>query len=66
MPNVSKQCKDQVAVITGSRLKLVITFRCLLRAATVVATTRFPLTLPCDFSEPDFKDWEAFKIMGWI
>jgi NAD(P)-dependent dehydrogenase (short-subunit alcohol dehydrogenase family) len=52
--------KDQVAVITGSRLKIGyhITLMLLRSGATVVATTRFPADSAIRFSkEEDYKDW---------
>ena len=52
--------KDQVAVITGSRLKIGyhITLMLLRSGATVVATTRFPADSAIRFSkEQDYKDW---------
>tara|TARA_B100000780_G_scaffold65835_1_gene43301 strand:- start:2211 stop:3746 length:1536 start_codon:yes stop_codon:yes gene_type:complete len=51
---------DQVAVITGSRLKIGyhITLMLLRSGATVVATTRFPADSAIRFSkEEDYKDW---------
>ena len=53
---------DQVAVITGSRLKIGyhITLMLLRSGATVVATTRFPADSAIRFSkEEDYKDWSA-------
>jgi NAD(P)-dependent dehydrogenase (short-subunit alcohol dehydrogenase family) len=59
---------DQVAVITGSRLKIGyhITLMLLRSGATVVATTRFPVDSALRFSEEsDFKDWgHRLKIHG--
>ena len=52
--------KDQVAVITGSRLKIGyhITLMLLKAGATVVATTRFPVDSALRFSkEEDFLKW---------
>ena len=52
--------QDQVAVITGSRLKIGyhITLMLLRSGATVVATTRFPADSAIRFSkEEDYKDW---------
>ena len=52
--------KDQVAVITGSRLKIGyhITLMLLKAGATVVATTRFPVDSALRFSkEEDFSKW---------
>jgi len=52
--------KDQVAVITGSRLKIGyhITLMLLRSGATVVATTRFPADSAIRFSkEDDYKTW---------
>ena len=54
--------KDQVAVITGSRLKIGyhITLMLLRSGATVVATTRFPADSAIRFSkEEDYKDWSG-------
>ena len=51
---------DQVAVITGSRLKIGYhaTLMMLRSGATVIATTRFPVDSAKRFSkEKDFKDW---------
>ncbi|SHG46246.1 short chain dehydrogenase [Flavobacterium segetis] len=60
--------KGQVAVITGSRLKIGyhITLMLLRSGATVIATTRFPVDSALRFSkEPDFMDWgERLKIHG--
>jgi NAD(P)-dependent dehydrogenase (short-subunit alcohol dehydrogenase family) len=52
--------KGQVAVITGSRLKIgyQTTLMMLKAGARVVATTRFPIDSALRFSrEPDFSDW---------
>ena len=52
--------KDQVAVITGSRLKIGyhITLMLLRSGATVVATTRFPADSAIRFSkEEDYHEW---------
>ena len=52
--------KNQVAVITGSRLKIGyhITLMLLRSGATVVATTRFPADSAIRFSkEEDYKEW---------
>ena len=58
----------QVAVITGSRLKIGyhITLMLLRAGATVVATTRFPADSALRFSrEADYKDWShRLKIHG--
>ena len=58
----------QVAVITGSRLKIGyhITLMLLRGGATVIATTRFPVDSALRFSkEPDFVDWgDRLKIHG--
>ncbi len=58
----------QVAVITGSRLKIGyhITLMCLRAGATVVATTRFPIDSALRFSkEEDFTQWgHRLKIHG--
>ena len=60
--------KGQVAVITGSRLKIGyhITLMLLRGGATVIATTRFPVDSALRFSkEPDFMDWgDRLKIHG--
>jgi len=60
--------KGQVAIITGSRLKIGfhITLMMLKAGATVVATTRFPVDAAIRFSkEPDFTDWgHRLKIHG--
>ena len=52
--------QDQVAVITGSRLKIGfhITLMLLRSGATVIATTRFPVDSAIRFSkEDDYMDW---------
>ncbi len=58
----------QVAVVTGSRLKIGyhITLILLRSGATVVATTRFPVDSALRFAkEEDFKDWgHRLKIHG--
>lgn len=58
----------QVAVVTGSRLKIGyhITLMLLRAGATVVATTRFPVDSSLRFSkEEDFSDWgHRLKIHG--
>ncbi len=58
----------QVAVVTGSRLKIGyhITLILLRSGASVVATTRFPVDSALRFSkEPDFKEWgHRLKIHG--
>lgn len=60
--------KGQVAVITGSRLKIGyhITLMLLRGGATVVATTRFPVDSALRYSkEPDFMEWgHRLKIHG--
>ena len=60
--------KGQIAVITGSRLKIGyhITLMLLRGGATVIATTRFPVDSALRFSkEPDFMDWSnRLKIHG--
>ena len=60
--------KGQVAVITGSRLKIGyhITLMLLRGGATVVATTRFPVDSALRFSkETDFTEWgHRLKIHG--
>tara|TARA_R110000796_G_scaffold88850_6_gene191955 strand:- start:10177 stop:11727 length:1551 start_codon:yes stop_codon:yes gene_type:complete len=60
--------KGQVAVITGSRLKIGyhITLMLLRGGATVIATTRFPVDSALCFSkEADFMDWgHRLKIHG--
>jgi NAD(P)-dependent dehydrogenase (short-subunit alcohol dehydrogenase family) len=60
--------KGQVAVITGSRLKIGyhITLMLLRGGAIVIATTRFPVDSALRFSkEPDFMDWgHRLKIHG--
>lgn len=58
----------QVAVVTGSRLKIGyhITLMLLRAGATVVATTRFPVDSASRFSkEADYKDWgHRLKLHG--
>ncbi len=60
--------KGQVAVITGSRLKIGyhITLMLLRGGATVIATTRFPIDSALRFSkEEDFMEWgHRLKIHG--
>ncbi|MDP3313390.1 SDR family NAD(P)-dependent oxidoreductase [Lutibacter sp.] len=60
--------KDQIAVITGSRLKIGyhITLMLLRGGATVIATTRFPVDSALRFSkEHDFMEWgHRLKIHG--
>jgi len=60
--------KGQVAIITGSRLKIGyhITLMLLRGGATVIATTRFPVDSALRFSqEADFTDWgHRLKIHG--
>jgi NAD(P)-dependent dehydrogenase (short-subunit alcohol dehydrogenase family) len=60
--------KGQVAVITGSRLKIGyhITLMLLRAGATVIATTRFPVDSALRFSkEEDFTEWgHRLKIHG--
>ncbi|WP_089377569.1 SDR family NAD(P)-dependent oxidoreductase [Lutibacter flavus] len=60
--------KGQIAVITGSRLKIGyhITLMLLRSGATVIATTRFPVDSALRFSkEADFKEWgHNLKIHG--
>ena len=60
--------KGQVAVVTGSRLKIGyhITLMMLRAGATVVATTRFPVDSAVRFSkEEDFTEWgHRLKIHG--
>lgn len=60
--------KGQIAVITGSRLKIGyhITLMLLRGGATVIATTRFPVDSALRFSkEPDFMEWgHRLKIHG--
>jgi len=54
--------RGQVAIITGSRLKIGYhaTLMMLRAGAYVVATTRFPTDSALRFSkEPDFKDWQS-------
>ncbi|MFK7814457.1 MAG: SDR family NAD(P)-dependent oxidoreductase [Maribacter sp.] len=62
------ELKDQVAVITGSRLKIGyhITLMLLRAGATVVATTRFPADSALRFAkEEDFTQWgHRLKIHG--
>ena len=59
---------DQVAIVTGSRLKIGyhITLLMLRAGATVVATTRFPVDSALRFSkEEDFHEWsDRLKIHG--
>jgi len=59
---------DQVAVVTGSRLKIGyhITLMLLRAGATVVATTRFPVDSALRFSkEEDFSEWgHRLKVHG--
>ncbi len=59
---------NQVAVVTGSRLKIGyhITLMLLRSGATVIATTRFPADSALRFSkEDDFQDWgHRLKIHG--
>ncbi len=60
--------KGQVAVITGSRLKIGyhIALMLLRGGGTVIATTRFPVDSALRFSkEPDFMDWgHRLKVHG--
>ena len=60
--------KGQVAIVTGSRLKIGyhITLQMLQAGATVIATTRFPADSALRFSkEPDFTEWgHRLKIHG--
>lgn len=52
--------KDQVALVTGSRLKIGyhITLMMLRAGAEVIATTRFPVDSALRFAkEPDFREW---------
>ncbi|MEC5167392.1 NAD(P)-dependent dehydrogenase (short-subunit alcohol dehydrogenase family) [Flavobacterium sp. PL11] len=60
--------QGQIAVITGSRLKIGyhITLMLLRGGATVIATTRFPVDSALRFSkEPDYMDWgNRLKIHG--
>lgn len=60
--------KDQIAVVTGSRLKIGyhICLLLLRAGATVIATTRFPIDSALRFSkEEDFADWgHRLKIHG--
>lgn len=62
------EIKGQVAIITGSRLKIGyhITLMLLRGGATVIATTRFPVDSALRFSkEADFTDWgHRLKIHG--
>ena len=64
----SANVKGQVAVITGSRLKIGyhITLMLLRGGATVIATTRFPVDSALRFSkEADFMEWgHRLKIHG--
>ena len=64
----SADLTGQVAVVTGSRLKIGyhITLMLLKAGATVVATTRFPVDSAIRFGkEPDFEDWgHRLKIHG--
>ncbi len=59
---------DQVALVTGSRLKIGyhITLQMLKAGATVIATTRFPVDAALRYSkEKDFKQWgHRLKIHG--
>jgi NAD(P)-dependent dehydrogenase (short-subunit alcohol dehydrogenase family) len=59
---------DQVALVTGSRLKIGyhITLMMLRAGATVIATTRFPVDSALRFAkEPDFHQWgNRLKIHG--
>jgi NAD(P)-dependent dehydrogenase (short-subunit alcohol dehydrogenase family) len=53
--------RGQVAVITGSRLKIgyQASLMMLRAGATVIATTRFPIDSASRYAkEPDFKDWK--------
>jgi len=57
----SSDLKGQVALITGSRLKIgyQATLMMLRAGATVIATTRFPVDSALRYSaEKDFKDWK--------
>ncbi len=60
--------EGQVALITGSRLKIgyQATLMMLKAGATVIATTRFPKDSALRFSkEPDFKEWgHRLKVYG--
>ncbi len=60
--------KGQVALVTGSRLKIGyhITLIMLRAGATVIATTRFPVDSALRYAkEPDFKEWgHRLKIHG--
>lgn len=62
------EINGQVALVTGSRLKIGyhISLLLLRAGATVIATTRFPVDAALRFSgEPDFVDWEdRLKIHG--
>jgi NAD(P)-dependent dehydrogenase (short-subunit alcohol dehydrogenase family) len=64
----SADVKGQIAVITGSRLKIGyhITLMLLRGGATVIATTRFPVDSALRFSkEDDFTEWgHRLKIHG--
>ncbi len=64
----SADMTGQVAIVTGSRLKIGyhITLMMLKAGATVVATTRFPVDSALRYSkEPDFTDWgHRLKIHG--
>ncbi|WP_456459581.1 SDR family NAD(P)-dependent oxidoreductase [Reichenbachiella sp.] len=64
----SADMTGQVALITGSRLKIGyhITLMMLRAGATVMATTRFPKDSALRYAkEPDFKDWShRLKIHG--
>ncbi|MFT5513852.1 MAG: NAD(P)-dependent dehydrogenase (short-subunit alcohol dehydrogenase family), partial [Bacteroidia bacterium] len=59
---------DQVALVTGSRLKIGyhITIMMLRAGATVIATTRFPVDSALRYSkEPDYYEWkDRLKIHG--
>jgi len=61
-------CTDQVAVVTGSRLKIGyhITLMLLRSGATVIATTRFPVDSAIRYAqEEDYNDWgHRLKIHG--
>jgi 3-oxoacyl-ACP reductase-like protein len=60
--------EGQIAVITGSRLKIGyhITLMLLRGGATVVATTRFPVDSALRFSkEDDFEEWGASLKNSW-
>lgn len=60
--------KGQVALVTGSRLKIGyhITLMMLKAGATVIATTRFPVDAALRYSrEPDFAEWgHRVKVHG--